>query len=43
MDSITYIRDKSPESGWHVVGWSLSGNASGNAWRLPQNKEGQKK
>jgi hypothetical protein len=31
MDSITYIRDKSPESGRPVVGWPLSGNGSGNA------------
>jgi hypothetical protein len=31
MDSIAYIRDRSPDSGWLIVGWPLSGNASGNA------------
>ena len=30
LDSVTYIRTKSPDSGRNIIAWRLSGNASGN-------------
>ena len=33
LDSITYVRIRSPDSGRNIVVWHLSGNVSGNVLR----------